>query len=135
MVNSYIKNPQTGGVRKSSSGKPVRSFRLLTINNRKALKETRSVSATPGQSASKLFSRYCSRLKKGAKCATTLKIQETTRGSAHKIYRYNALRARNYDSIKVKGQTINFKFRNVISSRNQKSKSNKPNKTKKHKKK
>jgi len=118
MVNSYIKNPQTGGVKKSASGKPVRSFRLLTINNRKTLKDTRSISATPGQSASKLFSRYCSRLKKGAKCATTLKIQETTRGSDHKIYRYNALRARNNDSIKVKGKTINFKFRNVISSRN-----------------
>jgi hypothetical protein len=122
MVNSYIKNPQTGGVKKSSSGKPVRSFKLLTINNRKARKDTRSVSATPGQSASKLFSRYCSRLKKGAKCATTLKIQETTRGSDHKVYRYNALRARNNDSINVKGKTIKFKFKNIISSRNLKNK-------------
>ena len=112
----FVKNPQTGGVKKSKTGKPLRSFKLLTINNRKTIKSHKSLSRTPAQAASKMFSKYCSRLKKNAKCSTTLSLQETTRGSENKVYKYNAQRSWNRKKVPVDGKTIKYRFKNVIHS-------------------
>lgn len=122
----FIRNPQTGGVKKSSSGKPLRSFKLVTINNRKAIKPQKSLSRTPSQAASKMFSHYCTRLNKKAKCSTTLSLQETTRGSEKKVYRYNAQRAWNKRQVTLKnGTTLKYRFKNVIHSQKQPSKTKK----------
>merc|ERR1712006_1876 len=113
-----VRNPKTGKDRLTKRGKKcVRSFKVLTIDG-KACKG-KYLSATPAQSASKAFSKWCRDNNKGSRCSTTVRVVETTRGSKAKTYGYNASRSWNKNSAKLNGKTINYKFANKLHSQKQ----------------
>merc|ERR1712199_2042 len=126
-----VKNPKTGKDRLSGKGKKcVRSFKVLTIDGKPG--KGKFLSATPAQSASKAFSRWCRDNNKGSRCSTTVRVVETTRGGKGKTYGYNASRSWNKSDVKLNGKKINYKFSNKLHSQKQ-HKGGKRNKTQKKK--
>jgi hypothetical protein len=112
-----VRNPKSGAPKLTKKGKCVRSFKVLSIAGKNVKGEHRYLSATPAQSASKAFSKWCKG--KASRCSTTIRVQETTRGGKGKTYGYNASRSWNKTNAKLKGKTINFRFSNKLHSQKQ----------------
>ena len=77
--------------RVSRAGHPLRSFKLIKARGKECT-EGPYYSRTPMAAASKAFSRWCAKQRRKNNCATTVWVQETTKGSKKKVYGYNAER-------------------------------------------
>lgn len=76
----------------------------------------RFVSSNPASAAKKAFSQIYHSLNLKGKVSLTIHIRETTRGSAHKIYKYKISKTNENKQVERDGQTIYYKFVTKIKS-------------------
>lgn len=98
---------------KNGKEKGVRSFSILTVNEKAVSHKGRFLSSTPSSAASKAFSRWCKENRK-RKCAATITMVETTRGNPHKEFAYSAVRKNNKSTASKDGKKLSFKYTNVV---------------------
>ena len=103
--------------KKSKSGKPLRAFKCEMARG-KECSAGPYYSVTPKQAASKAFSAWCRTQRRKSKCATTITIRETTKGSKKKPYTYNAqrevLRGSKLPQVQKDEVNIAYKYNNRL---------------------
>ena len=83
----------------------VRHFKLVKVDSKEITdggrydlpSKTRSGKVNrrgPKDVASKVFSELCRKRKRGDECKYKISISETTQGSSHKVYHYEAIRVK-----------------------------------------
>lgn len=116
---SSVNNIQTGG-RKMEEGE--RSFTCEKIRGQPCHAKGRYIikkGQTPAVAAKRAFTSYCKRNNRGSRCVAHLSIRETTRGSAKKIFAYNAsrkiLKGKDKKTVTLSnGQKITYKYKTDI---------------------
>ena len=96
----------------------MRSFKVVTLNKKHTEHPGRYMAAAPMAAAKKAFTQYCRRMSKKSRCAASIGLQETTRGSKKTIKYYACHRRALKPPVKVTrdGVTYKSKYETVIHS-------------------
>ena len=84
------------------------TFKVVTLNKKHTDHPGRYVSKNPMGAAKKAFSAYCRRQSKKGRCAASLGLKETTKGSAKKVRYYAAHRRSLKPRVKVGNRTYKY---------------------------
>lgn len=76
----------------------------------------RFISKTPAGAASKAASRICRETAIRGICSLEIHVQETTRGSAGKVYMYRVSRRLNPKEVERDGKIIEYRYEMVVKS-------------------
>jgi hypothetical protein len=74
----------------------------------------RFISRTPASAAKKAATQICRESKIKGRCALDVTIQETTRGSSHKTYKYTVKRIKDPVTVERNGVEITYQYRTVV---------------------
>ncbi len=112
--DARVTNPVTNQVKKTAKGNDLRSFVLVSVNGQTP-DYNQVFSTTPSASASKHFSSWCRKNKKGKNTKAVVEIRESTRGSLQKKFTYNCVREKlsKTDEIDRNGKVIKYNFKSV----------------------
>ena len=94
----------------------MRSFKVVTLNKKHTAHPGRYMADAPMAAAKKAFTQYCRRMSKKGRCAASIGLQETTRGSKKTIKYYAAHRKgiKPHVNITRDGVTYKSKYETVI---------------------
>jgi hypothetical protein len=112
--SARITNPITGKVKTTASGKPVRSFALVSVNGKKTSLldnegNTRYFETADAMgSCKKIFNKWCTENEKTTCPKVTVCIREATRGSLAKEYTYDCQRVKLSKPVVLKFGTMNY---------------------------
>jgi len=92
-----------------------RSFTIVSVNDKRRGKGEgnaggRFIAHTPARAASKAGSHICRKTAIRGQCTLHLCIQETTRGSAHKIFHYKIKRRVVNNKVTHDGKLVVYKY-------------------------
>lgn len=78
----------------------------------------RYVSSTPAGAAAKAFTKYCKSKPDKGRCVFIIQMQETTRGSSGKTYRYQVSRKKLDNPITIASTGVSYAYQTVVKSKN-----------------
>ena len=95
-----------------------RSFTVIKVESASGIKGKanlggRFISKTPSSAARKAASRICRETNVRGVCTLKVHIQETTRGSAGKVFMYKVSRVKAPTVVERGGETIQYKYKTV----------------------
>ena len=100
------------------SGK--RSFTIVDVSTSRGIQKGkynlggRFMGSTPLSAARKAFSRVCRDSAIKGQCTLVIKVQETTRGSAGKIFSYKGKRETNPVTVMRNGVEVTYKYQTKL---------------------
>lgn len=96
----------------------MRSFKVVTLNKKGTEHPGRYLGTSPMAAGKKAFTQYCRRMSKKGRCAASLGLQETTKGSKKTIRYYACHRKALKPPVKVTrdGVTYLSKYETLINS-------------------